>query len=694
MNRNADRIPSPRRAWRTVLGLLLLAPLALGAPAATAQSACCAITGIDVATGTVSSKVNSTQQVFQFKVANAVLLRSLRIGQSVWANFQTGQASLDGKTACCEITRIGAGPIPSPLSQSAARQNQSTGAAAAVPSTGAVGVPPSTTPQLTGPSTSSASTAGPGSQALAHVHVMDGLTLRPRAGLKIQAAAHITCMSSIPDCKGNFITPLVGQTDANGQATLASGPITRTCENNQHQVVTAVCSVSQVQVTGIDNKDEWGWEVDSIPGLPVTGTAQNGGTINLSGVTPKPMGRNLLDPQYGGSPQGNTSELLSWKGLNNSIGTVVFVPDKDALNAETPTMTLVAMRKVAGPLLRQGFDVYVGNYADGSRQLRQFDTEIANWIRQAYTLSGKKVHVMGVGVGGLLVRQALVDIGSLAAATNAWYSLDAPHKGLNFGSGEDSRAAFGCADYNRKVWGEFLPAHPFGQGSELDFNSPQCTCGVNPDYSIGEDPSKWHCVSNSQAHDAYFGALGWPPANIPHYAVAYGDVYTHSLMGDKETLINVDFSLAVNCPYHSKRLSRWKRDCVAGSRYLTVGDVNHQIRSDLFGKGGTSWNAGVCGNMEIKLEYQPAFVNIDSALAAAIEPVPTEGRGDCRYDYSGPLDSTTVTHWTDWAGNASNWDHRVLSDYLACKLVNWADSVEHLPQLRSCSSAPTIMAPY
>ncbi|MFL6438658.1 MAG: hypothetical protein ACJ71Q_13855 [Terriglobales bacterium] len=658
----------------------LLLVLTLGSPGMIthpqAQSACCSITAVDQSTGSATAKVNTTGQTFQFRPANVTQVRMLKVGKSVYANFSTRQVSLDGRTNFGTIT-----------TSSIAPQAATAGGAITVPGTSPAGVSPCANPQQQ----SGGSGSSPATRVLACVHVVDGLTLQPRPGLKIEAVAHIACMSSVPDCKGDFTTPLIGNTDDNGRATLGSGPITRTCQNSQHQLVTAMCSVSQVQVTGVDKKDEWGWEVDPIPGLPVTGTVENGGTLNLSGVTPKPMRRDLLDPQYGGSPQGNTSELLGWKGLANSIGTILLVPDMDSINVETPTNTLVSMRKVAGPLLRQGFDVYIGNYGDGARPLRQFDSEIANWINQARSVSGRKVHIMGIGVGGVLVRQALVDVSTLSTSLSAWYSLDAPHKGLNFGSGEDSRVVFACANYNQNVWADYLGPHPSRSTSELDFNTPSCTCGVSStDYQIGEDPSKWHCTSNSQAHDGYVSSLGWPSANIPHFAVAYGDVYTHALMGDKDNLIDVTFSLSINCPYNSKRLKRWKRDCVAGSRYLTVGDVNHQIRSDLFGKGGTAFGGGVCGNMEIKLAYQPAFVNIDSALAANIEPVEMQDRGNCRYDYSGPLDSSTVTHWTDWAGNASNWDHRVLSDYLACKLVSWVDSVQHVPSPRSCSSAPKV----
>ncbi|MGH7560743.1 MAG: hypothetical protein ACRENB_06970, partial [Gemmatimonadales bacterium] len=91
---------------------LLASALALGATGAEAQTAaCCTITAIETATGVVSAKVTINNQVFQFKVADARTLASLRVGRAVYANFTTRQVSLDGRAACCAIT---AGPSAAP----------------------------------------------------------------------------------------------------------------------------------------------------------------------------------------------------------------------------------------------------------------------------------------------------------------------------------------------------------------------------------------------------------------------------------------------------------------------------------------------------------------------------------------------------------------------------------------------------
>ncbi|MBZ5540585.1 MAG: hypothetical protein LAN61_08715 [Acidobacteriia bacterium] len=87
------------------------------APAAHAQlGPCCMITAIDARTATVTAKINPSGATFEFRVTNPLLLRGLRPGQSVYANFKAKQVSLDGKTACCAIT---AGPTAGPVAGTA-----------------------------------------------------------------------------------------------------------------------------------------------------------------------------------------------------------------------------------------------------------------------------------------------------------------------------------------------------------------------------------------------------------------------------------------------------------------------------------------------------------------------------------------------------------------------------------------------
>lgn len=86
-----------------VLSVLLVTPAHAAGP-------CCSITSINTMTGTVTAKVNSTGQLFQFTLANKMQLRLLRVGSGVYANFGSHQVSLDGRTIAGNI--IGAAPAP------------------------------------------------------------------------------------------------------------------------------------------------------------------------------------------------------------------------------------------------------------------------------------------------------------------------------------------------------------------------------------------------------------------------------------------------------------------------------------------------------------------------------------------------------------------------------------------------------
>jgi len=82
-------------------------PTALGVknPVVTSP-ACCEITAINQQAKTASAKVKASGQTFQIAVASPMLFQSLRVGQAIWANFTTGEVSLDGRRACCAIASV------------------------------------------------------------------------------------------------------------------------------------------------------------------------------------------------------------------------------------------------------------------------------------------------------------------------------------------------------------------------------------------------------------------------------------------------------------------------------------------------------------------------------------------------------------------------------------------------------------
>lgn len=97
------------------VGLLSLGGLA-SAPVAWAGDPCCGITSIN-ANGRVTARELAGKRVFQFQVTNQAVLRSLRVGQQVHADFTTMKVSVqpDGGDSCCTIVQA-AGPKVTPPS--------------------------------------------------------------------------------------------------------------------------------------------------------------------------------------------------------------------------------------------------------------------------------------------------------------------------------------------------------------------------------------------------------------------------------------------------------------------------------------------------------------------------------------------------------------------------------------------------
>ena len=141
--------------------LLVVVVLASAVAGGQVVRPCCTITQINGATGIVFARVNeSPAQNFQFEVTDPRVLRGLRVGQSVFANFRTNQVSLDGRAACCRIVVTGrpgapAGPAAPALPQSSPVAGPAgAGGIALPPRQGGVGTEPcgaKQIPNLAGP---------------------------------------------------------------------------------------------------------------------------------------------------------------------------------------------------------------------------------------------------------------------------------------------------------------------------------------------------------------------------------------------------------------------------------------------------------------------------------------------------------------------------------------------------------------
>jgi hypothetical protein len=63
------------------------------------------ITAINARTGIVTARDGKTKSTVSFAVVDAALLRSLKIGQTVYADYATQKISVDNAAPCCAITQ-------------------------------------------------------------------------------------------------------------------------------------------------------------------------------------------------------------------------------------------------------------------------------------------------------------------------------------------------------------------------------------------------------------------------------------------------------------------------------------------------------------------------------------------------------------------------------------------------------------
>lgn len=91
-------------AKTAAVGAVLLC-LVAGTPAL-AATACCKVTDVAANGHVTALEINGTRTI-AFQVTDAALLRGLKPGAPVYANFDTKQVSLDGRRACCKIVSTG-----------------------------------------------------------------------------------------------------------------------------------------------------------------------------------------------------------------------------------------------------------------------------------------------------------------------------------------------------------------------------------------------------------------------------------------------------------------------------------------------------------------------------------------------------------------------------------------------------------
>jgi hypothetical protein len=91
-----------------MIGSLLA--LMLAPREARAVEPCCNITAVDARSGVVSARDTATGRAFQFKLDDAALATSIKVGQAVDADFKTMKVTVRPaqQEPCCGITAIDA----------------------------------------------------------------------------------------------------------------------------------------------------------------------------------------------------------------------------------------------------------------------------------------------------------------------------------------------------------------------------------------------------------------------------------------------------------------------------------------------------------------------------------------------------------------------------------------------------------
>src|SRR2546422_3608990 len=138
--RSVCRASLPKRIWvrRTLIVLGVLSALAgVLAREALAKETRCRVIAIDKSVGVVTAKVEASAegvsagkaavgQTFAFHVRDSWRLKTLNMGQGVYANFQTKQVSLNGKQVVGTIGAMGPTPsrAPTPPAKSTSSSSQ------------------------------------------------------------------------------------------------------------------------------------------------------------------------------------------------------------------------------------------------------------------------------------------------------------------------------------------------------------------------------------------------------------------------------------------------------------------------------------------------------------------------------------------------------------------------------------------
>jgi hypothetical protein len=98
------------RVFSSLVVVAALGWLLAAAPAGAAEPV--GITAIDARAGLVTARDAAGKRTIQFRVTDAALLKSLKVGQTVQADLSTQKVSINYVEPCCNILSVQNGPQP------------------------------------------------------------------------------------------------------------------------------------------------------------------------------------------------------------------------------------------------------------------------------------------------------------------------------------------------------------------------------------------------------------------------------------------------------------------------------------------------------------------------------------------------------------------------------------------------------
>jgi hypothetical protein len=349
------------------------------------------------------------------------------------------------------------------------------------------------------------------------------------------------------------------------------------------------------------------------------------------GFTPKPAQIQYWDIE------GRWSRLEYWQGGSAIDKPIVVVPGIDVLDEDGASRYLAMMHEVARPLLAEGYDFAIGDWARGDDNLFDLSEEASIWIEDAYWRDAAwpwGVQPVGVSMGGIVLRDALDDNlrGALDMST-AWYSIDAPQEGANLGRPDHGiQPLIMC--HGDPAQQRMLQSAPAKFMLYNWVGAWTCDTWGQAENAIGYGSTSWH--------DNYYAWVNPPPTTVPRYAVAFSDAAARPRNGSG-TLFDFEYT-----GWLCTEDTDWDgspRDCAAGSYFLT-GD--NGVTGIGFEVNRSSPYPG-CGNLVLNLRWNPTFIPADSALMADTgNQLSASGSdGACNSTYG----SFSAPYWTAFWSN-------------------------------------------